>query len=178
VSTDIDFTRLVQRIRESGLTVYGFGQRSAVKSFVAACDKFIYIENFTSAAAPASRIKAPQPKGAAVKTDAELADLLRSAVEATTDKDGWAHLDAAGGLINKRRPDFDARSYGYAKLSSANSSPPPACSTSGPSTRTTANPQCSTSGKEPAALRTPLLPTTQDTRVHGSSVIRADDSGT
>ena len=45
MSTDSDFTRLVQRIRESGLTVSGFGQRSAVKSFVAACDKFIYIEN-------------------------------------------------------------------------------------------------------------------------------------
>src|SRR5262250_2023659 len=45
VSSDSDFTRLAARIRESGLTVYGFGERKTPKAFVAACDKFIYIEN-------------------------------------------------------------------------------------------------------------------------------------
>src|SRR5499425_3442067 len=45
VSSDSDFTRLAARIRESGLTVYGFGERKTPKPFVAACDKFIYIEN-------------------------------------------------------------------------------------------------------------------------------------
>ena len=38
VSSDSDFTRLAQRIRESGLTVYGFGERKTPKPFVAACD--------------------------------------------------------------------------------------------------------------------------------------------
>ena len=47
VSSDSDFTRLAARIRESGLTVYGFGERKTPKPFVAACDKFIYIENLT-----------------------------------------------------------------------------------------------------------------------------------
>lgn len=45
VSSDSDFTRLASRIRESGLTVYGFGERKTPRSFVAACDKFIYTEN-------------------------------------------------------------------------------------------------------------------------------------
>src|SRR5437763_5636186 len=45
VSSDSDFTRLAARIRESGLTVYGFGEHKTPKSFDAACDKFIYIEN-------------------------------------------------------------------------------------------------------------------------------------
>ena len=45
VSSDSDFTRLAARLRESGLTVYGFGERKTPKPFVAACDKFIYIEN-------------------------------------------------------------------------------------------------------------------------------------
>src|ERR1700678_3283885 len=47
VSSDSDFTRLAARLRESGLTVYGFGERKTPKPFVAACDKFIYIENLT-----------------------------------------------------------------------------------------------------------------------------------
>src|SRR5690348_6608883 len=45
VSSDSDFTRLAARLRESGMTVYGFGERKTPKPFVAACDKFIYVEN-------------------------------------------------------------------------------------------------------------------------------------
>jgi hypothetical protein len=45
VSSDSDFTRLATRIRESGLVVYGFGERKTPKPFVVACDKFIYFEN-------------------------------------------------------------------------------------------------------------------------------------
>ena len=44
VSSDSDFTRLAQRIRESGLLVYGFGERKTPKPFVQACDKFVYTE--------------------------------------------------------------------------------------------------------------------------------------
>jgi hypothetical protein len=44
-------------------------------------------------------------------------NLLRNAVEASSDEDGWAHLAHVGSIITKQRPDFDSRSYGYAKLS-------------------------------------------------------------
>jgi hypothetical protein len=42
---------------------------------------------------------------------------LRHAVEAASDDDGWAPLGHVGQLITKQQPDFDSRSYGYAKLS-------------------------------------------------------------
>ena len=42
---------------------------------------------------------------------------MRNAVDAASDDDGWATLGAVGSIINKQRPDFDARSYGYGKLS-------------------------------------------------------------
>jgi len=42
VSSDSDFTRLASRIRESGLKVYGFGEKKTPKAFMSACDKFIY----------------------------------------------------------------------------------------------------------------------------------------
>lgn len=44
VSSDSDFTRLATRIREAGLKVYGFGEKTPPEPFVAACDKFIYTE--------------------------------------------------------------------------------------------------------------------------------------
>ncbi|KAM0362982.1 hypothetical protein ACHAO7_010769 [Fusarium culmorum] len=45
VSSDSDFTRLASRIRESGLLVYGCGERKTPKPFVTACDRFVYVEN-------------------------------------------------------------------------------------------------------------------------------------
>jgi len=122
VSSDSDFTRLAARIRESGLTVYGFGERKTPKPFVAACDKFIYIENLTydeGVAAPAGDVAKPAPRasGAQLKGDAALVNLLRNAVEAASDDDGWAPLAGVGHIITNQQPDFDSRTFGYAKLS-------------------------------------------------------------
>jgi uncharacterized LabA/DUF88 family protein len=126
VSSDSDFTRLAQRLRESGQTVYGFGERKTPKSFTAACDKFIYIENLrftedeSDVAADDSGAKPARPapaKAAQLKGDAALVSLLRNAVQAASDDDGWAPLGSIGTIIINQRPDFDSRSYGYAKLS-------------------------------------------------------------
>jgi uncharacterized LabA/DUF88 family protein len=122
VSSDSDFTRLAARIRESGLTVYGFGERKTPKPFVAACDKFIYIENLSyaesaAASADAPRPAAPRHSAAQLRRDAALVSLLRNTVEGASDDDGWATLAGIGTILTKQRPDFDSRSYGYAKLS-------------------------------------------------------------
>jgi len=53
VSSDSDFTRLAQRMREEGLIVYGFGERKTPDAFVQACDKFIYTEVLRAEDAPA-----------------------------------------------------------------------------------------------------------------------------
>ena len=44
VSSDSDFTRLATRLREAGMKVFGIGEKKTPKPFIAACDKFIYIE--------------------------------------------------------------------------------------------------------------------------------------
>ncbi|MFC6154342.1 NYN domain-containing protein [Nocardioides yefusunii] len=44
VSSDSDFTRLAARLRESGKTVYGVGERRTPEAFRAACDRFIYVD--------------------------------------------------------------------------------------------------------------------------------------
>ena len=123
VSSDSDFTRLAARIRESGLIVYGFGERKTPKPFVAACDKFIYTENLAvaleEAALPGHPAKAAAPSAAAakLKSDTKLVGQLRAAVEAASDDDGFAALANIGHIITKQQPDFDPRTYGFAKLS-------------------------------------------------------------
>jgi uncharacterized LabA/DUF88 family protein len=118
VSSDSDFTRLASRIRESGLTVYGFGERKTPEPFRTACDKFIYTEVLAGTTATAETEEAPKQRSAKeLRGDTHLMNLLRNAIEAASDETGWAGLGAIGSIINKQSPDFDSRNYGYAKLS-------------------------------------------------------------
>lgn len=115
VSSDSDFTRLAGRIRESGLTVLGVGERKTPRAFVAACDKFVHGENLT--AAHPSSSAAVSDRGAAAP-DRNLTALVAAAVEAFSDDDGLAHLGAVGNYLSKKQPDFDTRTYGHIKLKS------------------------------------------------------------
>ncbi|MFT3670412.1 MAG: NYN domain-containing protein [Pseudoxanthomonas sp.] len=140
VSSDSDFTRLAQRLREEGLTVYGFGERKTPDAFVQACDKFIYVEVLRSEVAaqpplppapkPAKKAAKPaakKPAAQAEPTAAPAADagrheslplrLIRQAIEEASDDQGWAFLGSVGSYLNKVRPDFDTRLYGHKKLS-------------------------------------------------------------
>src|SRR5262249_26049658 len=119
VSSDSDFARLAARIREQGVTVYGFGERKTPRPFVTACDKFIYLdvlrqegEEDARSARPAARAEAQRPA-----RDPQLLATLRAAIEAVSDEEGWADLGAVGSHIAKQLPEFDPRNYGFARLS-------------------------------------------------------------
>ena len=122
VSSDSDFTRLASRIRESGLTVYGFGdERKTPKPFVQACDRFIYTDILgkseaagQKAGVPAAAKPTETPRQ--LREDKNLVSLLKSAADSCSDEDGWAYLADVGNNILQKKPDFDSRKYGYKKL--------------------------------------------------------------
>lgn len=58
VSSDSDFTRLATRLREAGMKVYGMGEKKTPQPFIAACDRFIYIEVIRSAWEKSQRVSA------------------------------------------------------------------------------------------------------------------------
>lgn len=111
VTSDSDFTRLAARIREQGLTVFGFGEKKTPKPFVAACDTFVYVENLAKPTAEAK----PAAK-AAFTPDEKLNRLLSEAVEVAGGDDGWAHLGAVGSNLSRLASDFDSRTWGFTKL--------------------------------------------------------------
>lgn len=116
VSSDSDYTRLASRIREQGLDVYGIGERKAPKAFVAACNRFIYIENIEKPEAGAAKAQ----KGESLKSKHDLNhafQLIRNVAKNTNEPDGWASLAFVGSQLGKIYPDFDARTYGYKRLS-------------------------------------------------------------
>lgn len=114
VSSDSDFTRLATRIREAGLVVYGIGEEKTPKAFVSACDKFIFSEVLRAKEGVQQSIK--QKNTSELKQDTKLVNLLRTAVEASSDESGWAHLSPVGSNVAKQLPEFDPRNYGYKKL--------------------------------------------------------------
>ncbi|WP_322174142.1 NYN domain-containing protein [Acutalibacter caecimuris] len=72
VSSDSDFTRLAARLRESGMTVVGMGERKTPNSFIAACNKFKYLDILSAAGEeepeePARKAPAPKGKKAAAR---------------------------------------------------------------------------------------------------------------
>ncbi|WP_310963551.1 NYN domain-containing protein [Nocardioides terrisoli] len=107
VSSDSDFTRLATRLKESGMKVYGVGQRKTPKPFVEACDQFTYLENLTHEAAV-------DPTPAA---DGALESLVTKALNQTARDDGWSPLGEIGSYLIKSQPSFDSRSFGFGKLS-------------------------------------------------------------
>jgi len=115
VSSDSDFTRLASRLRESGLVVYGFGEKKTPKPFVAACDKFVFTEVLRAKAEEGDRSKA-KPSDDLKRDKGHLANLFRNAIDAYSDDDGWAQLGPVGSNIDKQSPEFDPRNYGYRKL--------------------------------------------------------------
>ena len=135
VSSDSDFTRLAIRLRESGMKVIGIGEQKTPKPFISACDRFIFIEVLDGAikkkiakpAVAASEIKkvvekevtktaektTPKPLN---KIDEDSIQLIESTIEDIADDDGWAFLGDVGNLVVRKKPEFDSRNYGFAKL--------------------------------------------------------------
>ena len=110
MSSDSDFMPLAIRLRQDGLPVYGFGTAKAPESFRQACTRFIEVEALIQTKAGAE----PKP---APKIDNELIDLLSEAIKASKrDEKGYASLSEVGQRTSNRS-SFDARNYGFSRLS-------------------------------------------------------------
>ncbi len=130
VSSDADFTPLVMHLRAKGAAVYGFGAQKTPEPFVNACSRFLFLDKLrplpvgdvAGGAAGDTRddgeavTAAPlRATPAQLKQDAKLVMLLRNAVQAAADDEGWARVGAVGTQI-ANQASFDHRNYGYATL--------------------------------------------------------------
>lgn len=112
VSSDSDFTPLILRLRAEGKQVIGFGGQKTPLPFVASCSRFLYLDE-DKKAEEVRKEKATDP--AQLKGDTKLMNLLRKAVEATEDEEGWAPLGLVGSHISNQG-SFDPRNYGFSQL--------------------------------------------------------------
>jgi len=137
VSSDSDFTGLAIRIREEGLVVLGFGEQKTPEAFRNACNKFVFTEVLrptlegneldSEVEDPKSSFedtKSSKDYNKSIKKDKNEekksvfpTQFLLTALEQSSDDEGWAELGKFGSYLNKLQPDFDSRLYGYKKLS-------------------------------------------------------------
>ncbi len=125
VSSDSDFTRLATRLREAGMLVIGIGEKKTPAPFIAACDRFVFLEIIASKPEPEEdkseseekKKKSEPQKPQRPKVPKDIRLLVRNSANDVADEDGWAFLGEVGTMILRKNPAFDSRNYGYSKLS-------------------------------------------------------------
>jgi uncharacterized LabA/DUF88 family protein len=119
VSSDSDFTKLATRLREAGMLVLGIGEKKTPEPFIVACDKFIYLEILRGDSEDSGTgepgVKREKKNRYDQITPKQI-KLISESINDLADDDGWAFLGDVGGLIQKKQPNFDARNYGFQKL--------------------------------------------------------------
>ena len=114
------------------MKVYGIGEKKTPVPFIAACDKFIYLEILkpvepvlkqvlTTKVKSKTRTKTKEvqqtpPVNAIEIANKGLAKVISDSINDLADENGWAFLGDLGNLILKKQPDFDPRNYGFKKL--------------------------------------------------------------
>ena len=116
MSSDSDFLPLVQRLREDGLPVYGFGTAKTPMSFQQACTRFIDV-GALGLDEDEGELDQPEVHGGQRPVDPELLQVLGAAYKASKrDEEGFTPLSELGQRA-KAVSSFSARNYGFTRLS-------------------------------------------------------------
>ncbi len=131
VSSDSDFTRLAVRLRESGMTVIGMGEKKSAKPFVKSCTLFKYLDLISKNETDNKKNRKselPEQVEDVADIDESLEenevvdknDILAAIIdifnERDVDREGL-NIGELGQRLTKIYSDFDVRNYGYSRLS-------------------------------------------------------------
>jgi len=115
VSSDSDFTRLAQRLRQGGKIVYGIGKHKAPEAFREACSRFIDVDNLPGSTAETKQ-KAGTPDSPKTEPATRAVPFIRKAMKQAWAKQEWVDLAVIGERLKQLAPDFDPRTYGCSNL--------------------------------------------------------------
>ena len=137
-SNDSDFSLLAMKLREKGVTVYGFGRAHAHPSFVASCDEFVHLPDIADDSPEGNKSLADSNKSAAAATQSDMGagtaalqtkeaekifppkeTLQKNITEACDfcgDDSGWAFLSNVGAYLKRIYPSFTPSHYGHPRL--------------------------------------------------------------
>jgi len=125
VSSDSDFTKLVTRLREDNMFVFGMGESKTPISLVNSCETFAYLDKMLKADPDFEEEVETETKEIKVKTAKTKAKTISSItplrrikqeliniIDANLEDDGWAYWSLIAHLLQKKFPGFHPRNYG------------------------------------------------------------------
>lgn len=110
VSSDSDFTRLAQRLREAGMFVMGIGEKKTPRAFMVACDVFKILEVI-------SQEDEDNIEGKSITSLQDIKQTISKVLMENNNQGRQTNLGEIGSILSKKYSEFDVRNYGYAKLS-------------------------------------------------------------
>ena len=128
VTSDSDFTRLANRLREAGMLVIGMGEQKTPGSLVAACEHFKYLDLLLKEEEEEileEKKQQPEPEPIppkkqqeefSIPTKERIGEEIKSIIHQISDDNGWVNQSEIGVLLSKRFPGFDPRNYKYVHL--------------------------------------------------------------
>ena len=105
VSSDSDFTRLAQRIRENGKYVVGYGEQKTPTSFRRSCNDFVVLTSKS------------QAETGSAKGLSEIERLVQQGIDLNSDDEGWCDMASLASYIKNVKPDFSPADLGKKKFS-------------------------------------------------------------
>lgn len=115
VSSDSDFTRLASRLRESGKSVIGMGEKKTPDSFRAACTVFTELENLLED--EDEKPKRRKAERVSIDRDAVVSTIIDILTKNENNGKMTTDLSEIGSKLRNIYPDFDVRNFGYSQLS-------------------------------------------------------------
>ncbi len=124
VSSDSDFTKLVTRLREDNMLVFGMGESKTPISLVNSCETFSYLDKMLGTYDVEDKTpkrKTVKPPVGPVVQDANTTSItplrkikheLKNMINSNLEDDGWAYWSLIAQLIMKKYPGFHPRNYG------------------------------------------------------------------
>jgi uncharacterized LabA/DUF88 family protein len=115
VSSDSDFTPLAIRLKESGASVYGYGEKKTPNPFVQSCDRFFYTENLISTPANEENKASSKDPG----TDLSIKEVINKLIflsDSSENEDGWVSGAVAGNYLVQISPSFSPKVFKHRKF--------------------------------------------------------------
>ena len=111
VTSDSDFTRLANRLREGGKRVIGMGKSDASKTFISACNEYKFLDKITDD--ENDSYDGPDKKDSAVTPLSEIKMAINYIVQQAESRGEEAYLGSTKSQLQREFADFDERNYGY-----------------------------------------------------------------
>jgi uncharacterized LabA/DUF88 family protein len=124
VSSDSDFTKLVTRLREDNMFVFGMGESKTPISLVNSCETFAYLDKMLKddQKVEIAEVEVKEPKKKALKAEPKnvssitplrrIKQELTNIIDTNLEDDGWAYWSQIAALLRKKFPGFHPRNYG------------------------------------------------------------------